>query len=73
MSPSRYFGMNRQCFAAARLTWPAYGDGRKHENSSENIASLLHPQWTFRAVWLLRNLTLDGTLCLRNDKNAAFV
>ena len=34
VSPSRYFGMNRQCFAAARLTWPAYGDGRKRENSS---------------------------------------
>ncbi len=28
------FGMNRECFAAARLTWPAYDDGRKRENSS---------------------------------------
>ena len=27
----------------------------------------------FRAVWLLHNLTLDGKLCLRDDKNAAFV
>ena len=29
--------------------------------------------WTFRVVWLLRNLTLDGKLYLRDDKNAAFV
>ena len=27
----------------------------------------------FRAVWLLHYLTLDGKLCLRDDKNAAFV
>ena len=40
---------------------------------SENIAFLLHPLWKFRAVWLLRNLTLDGKLCLRNDRNADFV
>ena len=32
--PSFHFGMNRQCSAAARLTWPAYDDGRKRENSS---------------------------------------
>ena len=32
--PCFYFGMNRQCFDAVRLTWPAYDDGRKHENSS---------------------------------------
>ena len=32
--PSRYFGMNRQCFAAARLMWPAYVDSRKRENCS---------------------------------------
>ncbi len=28
---------------------------------------------TYYAVWLLHNLTLDGKLCLRDDKNAAFV
>ena len=28
---------------------------------------------TFRAVWLLHNLKIDGKLCLRDDKNAAFV
>ena len=27
--------------------------------------------WTFRSVWLLHHL--DGKLCLRDDKNAAFV
>ena len=27
----------------------------------------------FREVWLLHNQTLDGKLCLRDDKNAAFV
>ena len=29
--------------------------------------------YTFRAVWLLRNLSLDGELFLRDGKNAAFV
>ena len=29
--------------------------------------------YTFRGVWSLRNLTLDGKLYLRDDKNAAFV
>ena len=28
--------------------------------------------YTFRVVWLLRNLTLDGKLCIYDDKNAAF-
>ena len=32
--PCFHFGMNSQCFAAARLTWLAYDDGRKRENSS---------------------------------------
>ena len=32
--PYFQFGMNCQCFAAARITWPAYVDGRKLENSS---------------------------------------
>ena len=42
--PSFQFGMNCQCFAAARLPWLAYVDGRKLENSplSEKIALLLH-------------------------------
>ena len=29
--------------------------------------------WTFRAISLLRNLTLDGKSCLRDDKKYAFV
>ena len=29
--------------------------------------------YTFRTVWLLRNLSLDGELFLRDGKNAAFV
>ena len=28
---------------------------------------------TFRIVWLLCNLSLGGKLCLRDDKNTAFV
>ena len=27
----------------------------------------------FHIVWLLRNLSLGGKLCLRDDKNTAFV
>ena len=34
MLPCLHFGMNRQCFDAVRLTWPAYDDSRKRENSS---------------------------------------
>ena len=29
--------------------------------------------WTFRTVWLLRNLSLEGELCPRDGKNAAFL
>ncbi len=32
--PSFNFGMTRQCFTVARLTWPTYATGRKRENSS---------------------------------------
>ena len=28
---------------------------------------------TFRIVWLLRNLSLGGKFCLRDEKNNAFV
>ena len=28
---------------------------------------------TFRIVWLVRNLSWGGKLCLRDDKNTAFV
>ena len=58
----------------ARLTWLAYVDSRKLENSCLKISHYccINIQ-TFRAVWLLHNLTLDGKLCLCDDKNAAFV
>ena len=36
---------------------------------SEKIVLLLHPHVD---VWLLRNLSLDGQLCVRDSKNAAF-
>ena len=39
---------------------------------SEKIALLFH-MYAFRTVCLLHNLTLDGKLFLRDDKNAAFV
>ena len=32
--PFFHFGMNSQCFAEARLTWPPYDEGTKRENSS---------------------------------------
>ena len=56
--PYLQFSMN---FSLARLTWPAYDDGRKREN--------VDVPWSL----VLRNLTFDGKVCLRDDKNAAFV
>ena len=56
--------------------WPAYIDGRKLEISSGRCLNRSHyccnDILTFRAGWLLHNLTLDGKLCLRDDKNDAF-
>ena len=40
---------------------------------SEKIVLLLHPHVDVRTVWLLRNLSLDGQLCLRDSKNAEFL
>ena len=42
----------------------------------ENIVLLFHPHVDVpytTTVWLLRNLSLDGELCLRDGKNVAFV
>ena len=41
---------------------------------SENIVLglLLHPHVDVPTVWLLPNLSLDGQLCPRDSKNAAF-
>ena len=65
VSPSRYLVMNRQYFATTVRNVNIAMSG--------NIAVLLHPQYTIRAIWLFRKLTLGGKLCIRNDKNAAFV
>ena len=40
---------------------------------SETIVLVLHPHVDVRTVWLLRNLSLDDQLCLRDSKNVAFV
>ena len=40
---------------------------------SEKIVLLLHPHVDVPTVWLLCNLSLDGQLCLRDSKNAAFL
>ena len=50
--PYLQFSMNSQGFSPARFTWPTHDGGRKRENR----------------VWSLRNLTLDGKLCLCDDK-----
>ena len=40
---------------------------------SENIVLLLLPHVDIPTVCLLSNLSLDGELCLRDGKNAAFL
>ena len=40
---------------------------------SEKIVLLLHSHVDVRTVWLLRNLSLDGELCLLDSKNDAFL
>ena len=71
MLPSFHFGMNRQCFAAARLTWPTHVDGGKREKSSVWKDLIIVASTCRRSVQY--KLILDGKLCLRDDKNAAFV
>ena len=43
----------------------------KRENSSFRKIVLLNIASTYTTVWLLCNLSLDGNLCLHDDKNAA--
>ncbi len=81
--PSFRFGMNCQCSAAIFPVWhelPMLPRGQinvadiKLENSCLKISHYCCIDMkTFRAVWLLHNLALDGKLYLRDDKNAAFV
>ena len=40
---------------------------------SEKTVLLFHPHVDVPTIWLLRNLSLDGQLCLRDSKNAAFL
>ena len=55
-------------------TLPAYVDGRKREHSScLNDLSLLHPDVSQFGCHVGPNLSLDGKLCFRDEKNAAFV
>ena len=39
----------------------------------EKIVLVLHPHVDIRTVWLLRNLSLDDQLFLRDSKNVAFL
>ena len=73
--PYRYFGTHRQCFAAFRFTWLAHSAmvGNVKIALPEKIAFMLHRHVDVPCSLLLHNLTLDGKLCLRDDKNAAFV
>ena len=41
-----------------------------HHGRDVNIVYCCIQMKTFRSVWLLRNLTLDGKLCLRDEKKS---
>ena len=51
-----------------------YVDGKdvKIARSERSYYCYIHMP-TFRIVWLLRNLSLGGKLCLRDDKNMACI
>ncbi len=66
------FGMHDQGLPAARLTCPVYIDVIIFFFFKISYYCCVHMK-TFRTVWLLRNFTLDGKLCFRDDENAAFV
>ena len=46
--------------------------GKVKRDLSENIVSLLRPHADVPYSLVVSNLSLDGELCLRDDKNAAF-
>ena len=51
---------------------PTYVDGSVEIALSEQIALLSHPHVDIPfSLVVLRNLTLDGKLCLRDEKNPA--
>ena len=62
---------HHQGFCAARLHKSTVGNV-KIARSERSYYCYIHMP-TFRIVWLLRNLSLGGKLCLRDEKNTAFV
>ena len=71
VSPSCDF---RGITKASALPGYTYVDGRKCEHSwFWKIVLLLHPYAKVSYSWLLRNLSLGGKLCLRDEKNTVFV
>ena len=63
---------HRQGFCAARLLTTTVGNVKIARSEGSYYYYIRMP--TFRIVWLLRNLSkLGGKLCLRDDKNTAFV
>ena len=65
------FSQRHQGFCAATLHTSKVGNV-KIARSERSYYCCIHIR-TFHIVWLLRNLSLDGKLCLRDDKNPAFV
>ena len=61
---------NHNNFCAARLHTSTVGNV-KIARSERSYYCYIHIP-TFHIVWLLRNLSLCGKLCLRDDKNTAF-
>ena len=62
---------HHQGFCAVRLHTSTVGNVKI--TRSERLYYCYIHMTTFRIVWLLRNLSLGGKLCLRDDKNTAFV
>ena len=62
---------HHQGFCAARLRTSTEGKV-KIARSERSYYCYIHMP-TFRIVWLLLNVSLGGKLCLRDDKNTAFV
>ena len=67
--------------ACVTEAWPLTSQRVRHTSTVGNVTISID-EWpyyccihmpTFRIVWLLRSLNLGSKLCLRDDKNAAFV
>ena len=72
VSPSCHIDMHHKGLTAARLT---YVDGRKRENILSEIFFIIVASTCrcYVQFGLLCNLSLDCKLCLRDDRNAAFL